>query len=240
MTEIIYGDKIADIYDKLYPSVSTAQIDFLGELAGEGQILELGIGTGRIAIPLLERGFSLHGIEISPRMIEKLRAKPGGEKIVVTQGSFVEIPAPHTYSLIFAAFNTFFGLPTRDDQFNSFKSIEKALVPGGKLVIEAIVPDLSSFTNGKALNLVSVSDDEVELSASVLDTNAQTLMAQKITISESGIRMIPTRLRYAWPSELDLMGELAGLPLAERYGWWDKREFRKGSSSHISVYAKPR
>lgn len=238
MKATIYGDKMADTYDELYPPPSSTQIDFLQSESKEGPVLELGIGTGRVAIPLSQKGLEVHGIEISPRMIEKLKAKPGADKISVTLGSFVDIKTPPKFSLIFATFNTFFGFVTREDQLKAFKSISNALIPGGKFIMEAIIPNVASFNNGQSLSVKSVSQDEVVLRASKLDSTTQTLIEQKIKITEAGIKLIPTELRYAFPSELDLMAESADLSLSDRFGWWDKREFKKGASSYISVYLK--
>lgn len=238
MKETDYGEKYAEVYDSLYPPPSTAMIDFLFEEAGNGPVLELGIGTGRVALELKKRGVNVHGIEISPKMIEVLKRKKGGKSIPVHLSSFSQIPASTKYSMIFAVFNTFFGLLHVEDQVTCFESISKSLLPGGKLVIEAIVPDLSSFSRNQALSVISVDSNEVVLSASLVNVPEQTLHSQKIYISEKGIKMFPTAYRFTWPSELDLMGKNANIPLSQRFSNWNRDPYSRHSNVHVSIYMK--
>jgi len=240
MKEAEYGDKWADIYDDLYPPASTSLIDFLVAEAGPGPVLELGIGTGRVALLLKKKGIDIHGIDASSKMMDKLKEKEGGKDIPVKIGNFIEIQAPPYYSMIYAVFNSFFGLQSREDQIKGFQSISDALLPGGRFIIEAIIPDLSSFDKNQAFSVVSITPTEVVLNASQIDPTAQTLMGQRIHISEGGIKLLPTEFRWVWPSELDLMANSAGLPLIERFGSWTRTPFTQKSTVHISIYEKPK
>lgn len=233
-----YGDRIADVYDE-WPGVPTdtdRAVAFLAELAGRGPILELGIGTGRLALPLVERGFTVSGIDSSAAMVAKLRAKPGGERIRVAMGNFADMAIEGRYALIFVAFNTFFGLLSQDDQLRCFAGVAERLADDGVFVIEAFVPDLGRFDHGQRVGATDVRTDAVYLEASLHDPVAQRVRSQQVVITEQGIRMYPVEVRYAWPSELDLMARLAGLRLRERFGGWSREPFTASSGRHVSVY----
>ncbi|MFA4987300.1 MAG: class I SAM-dependent methyltransferase [Candidatus Brocadiia bacterium] len=236
--EDTYGEKIAHIYDEWYPTCDTVAVQTLCELARGGKVLELGIGTGRFALPLRERGVDIHGIDASPAMVAKLRAKPGGSEIPVTMGNFADVAVEGKYSLVFIAFNTFFALLTQEEQVRCFCSVSDHLAPGGMFLVEAFVPDLSRFAGGQAFRTVGVDDGEVRLDASLHDPMLQQVVSQHIVINENGIKLYPVNLRYAWPSELDLMAQLAGLNLKNRWANWDKSPFTASSGKHISVYEK--
>ncbi len=232
-----YGNKWAEVYDSIYTTVSEHMISFLIERSGSGPVLELGIGTGRIAIELKKQGVDVHGIEISPEMINKLRDKELGKEIPVTTGSFAQIPATPSFSMIYAGFNTFFGLLTPEDQLSCMESISKNLQPGGCLILECMIPDFSNANQNVSVN--SVTPDEVVLSAPARhDYVNQICIENKVIMSESGLKFLPTVIRYAWVNELDLMAKLAGLELSERYFTWYKSPFTKNSTKHISVYQK--
>lgn len=238
MEKTCYGDKIADSYDERYPSVNPAQIDFLAKESGSGPVLELGIGTGRVAIPLKKKGIDIHGIEISQKMVDVLHEKPLGKEIPVTVSDFVEIPNSTKFSLIFSVFNSFFGLTSREEQIKGFQSISDSLLPSGRFIMDGIIPDYSSFSKNQAFSVVSVTSTAVELSASMTDPVSQVTISQKIEITEDGIKLIPTEMRHALPSELDLMAEKAGLKLVNRFGSWDGLPFKTGASGHLSIYEK--
>jgi SAM-dependent methyltransferase len=234
-----YGDRIADVYDEWprLPSTDRA-VAFLADVAGRGPILELGIGTGRLALPLVERGFAVSGIDASAGMVAKLRAKPGAERIRVAMGDFADMAIEGRFALIFVAFNTFFGLLTQDDQLRCFAGVAERLTDDGVFVVEAFVPDVSRFTNGQRVGALAVRPDAVYLETSVHDPMTQRVRSQNVVISEQGVRLYPVEVRYAWPSELDLMARLAGLQLSERFGGWDREPFTATSGAHVSVYER--
>lgn len=235
-----YGERIAGIYDEWYISFEEAAVTTLSQLAGNGRALELGIGTGRLALPLRARGVAIEGVDASPAMVEKLRAKPGGEAISVTLGNFADVEVDGRFSLIFVAFNTFFALLTQAEQVRCFENVAGHLEPGGVFVIEAFVPDLARYSSGRqTLRTLRVSEDEVHLDATLLDPVNQQLTSQHVVLSEQGTRLYPVRLRYAWPAELDLMARLAGLRLRERWGDWQQGKFTADSGRHVSVYERP-
>ena len=231
-----YGDRIAEIYDDLYSKYDPATVDLLTSLAGSRVALELGIGTGRIALPLKERGIIVMGIDTSPAMVSKLKAKPGGAEIEVFMHSFSDFHLDQRFQLIYVVFNTFFNLLTQEEQVRCFRSVSRHLSPEGSFVMEAFVPDLARFTDHQAVRVVNLGEDEVQLETSQVDPVAQQVTAQHLLLSKDGTRMFPVRLRYAWPSELDLMAQIAGLSLRSRWGSWSKEEFSKDSKKHISVY----
>lgn len=233
-----YGERVADVYDDWLHALDSAQaVAALAELAGEGPVLELGIGTGRIALPLQERGHEVHGIDASLAMLEKLRAKPGGERVRTTVGDFADVAVEDSYGLVFVAANTFFGVLTQDDQVRCFRNVQERL-RGGVFVIEAFVPDLARFDPGR-LSVRQVELDSVRLEASRHDPVSQQIDGQAIELRQHGARFFPFRIRYAWPSELDLMARLAGLRLRERWGGWSKQPFTAASRHHVSVYERP-
>ncbi len=231
-----YGERIADIYDEWYHAYDEAAVDTLGELARGGRALELGIGTGRIALPLQQKGIPVHGIDASPAMLARLRAKPDGADLPVTIGNFVDVAVEGQFTLIYVLFNTFYALLTQEEQIRCFENVAGHLSPDGVFVIEAFVPDLTRFSGRQATRTVSINNEEVRLDATLHDPIAQQLTSQHIVLTEQGVRLYPAKLRYAWPSELDLMARLAGLRLRERWGSWTRAAFAADSGKHISVY----
>lgn len=235
-----YGEGIADVYDAWYPGGDPAPIvDRLQALAGDGPVLELGIGTGRVALPLAARGMSVHGIDASPSMIEKLRAKPGGESIPVTIGDFTEFDLHDRFALVFVVFNTFFGILEQDGQVRSFQCVADHLIPGGRFLLECFVPDLGRFDRGQRLAVAAIEDDALRLEAAMYDPVRQRVKAQVVSLTGTGSRFYPLQVRYCWPSELDLMARLAGLELEQRWGGWKEDPFTGDSGMHVSVYRKP-
>ncbi len=201
-------------------------------------MLELAIGTGRLALPLVERGLEVHGIDASERMVEKLRAKPGGDAIPVTMGDFADVGVEGEYRLIFIAFNTLFALLTQDDQLRCFANAAEHLTDDGLFVVEAFRPDLGRFDRGQRTNVFRVDAEQVMLDASRHDPLEQRVDSQHIVITEAGTKLYPVSIRYAFPSELDLMARLAGLELRERWGSWKREPFTADSNRHVSVYAR--
>jgi SAM-dependent methyltransferase len=237
-----YGERIAALYDSwVTPTIdATTQpaIDLLATLAGDGAALELGIGTGRIALPLAQRGISVHGIDASEAMVARLRDKPGGADIRVSIGDFADVAVEGRLRLIYVVFNTFFGLLTQDDQVRCFRNVAEHLDDGGAFVIEAFVPDPTLFDRGQRLSATRVELDRVQLDATRHHAVAQQVTSQHILIGKDGIMLLPVKLRYAWPSELDLMAQLAGLRLDGRYGGWASEPFTDSSAGHVSIYVR--
>ena len=232
-----YGDRIADVYDEWYSDHDPADaVETLAELAGRGPVLELAIGTGRVAVPLAERGLEVHGIDASEAMVGGLRAKPGGAGIPVTIGDFADVGVDGRYSLIFVVFNTFFGLTTQERQVRCFENVAARLGDGGVFVIEAFVPDHARFDRDQRVGVWRVEADRVLLEASRHDAAAQTVETQQIELGRGAPELVPIHIRYAWPSELDLMARLAGLRLLHRWADWRRSDFDGRSGGHVSVY----
>jgi SAM-dependent methyltransferase len=236
-----YGERMAEVYDQ-WPGVppnTEAVVAALTRLAGRGPVLELGIGTGRIALPLAQRGPHVHGIDASPAMVARLRAKPGGEHIPVTIGDFADMAVEGRFTLIFVVFNTFFGLLSQEDQVRCFLGVAQHLTDDGVFVLEAFVPDLSRYDRGQRVEARQVETDRIHLATSIHDPVQQRIMSQQVVLSAEGIRLYPVQVRYAWPSELDLMARLAGLQLKHRWAGWAGEPFTASSGSHVSVYGRP-
>lgn len=234
-----YGDRIAADYDEMHAGLDPAgPVALLHELAGDGPLLELGIGTGRVALPLRERGHAVHGLDASAEMVARLRARPGGAEVPVTLGDFAEFRLEERFSLAYVVFNTFFALLTQEDQVRCFACVAGHLRPGGRFVLECFVPDLGRFHQGQATLTHHVDTDCLRLEATVHDPVAQRSTCQLVTISEAGIRLNPVQIRYAWPSEMDLMARLAGLEREARWGGWERQPFTARSGLHVSVYRK--
>jgi len=239
--ESTYGERIADVYDHFFTTPANAEdaAEFLASIAGKRRVLELGIGTDRIALPLAARGIKVSGIDASPKMVEKMREKPGGDAIPVSIGNFVDIKVPGQFSLIFVAFNTFFGaLLTQEDQVRCFDRVARRLSDDGVFVLEGFVPDLARFDRGQRTSTIHLDSETALIDAVKHDVMRQHVLGAHIAISESGTRYYPLQLRYAWPSELDLMARLAGMRLRERWGGWRREPFTAASQTHVSVYEK--
>jgi len=237
-TESTYGESIADEYDSWFGCANPQMVDRLTELALGGKVLELGIGTGRVALPLRQKGIDIHGIDSSPSMVEKMRFKTEGDEIPVRIASFAQFEVTEKYNLIFVVFNTFFALQSQKEQVTCFQSVLNALIEGGIFLIEAFVPDLHRFDRGQTMRASEIADDHVRIECSRHDLVSQTVTSQTVKISETGTRLYPIKIRYAWPSEMDLMAELAGLVLTERWGGWNKEPFSSESKFHVSIYKK--
>jgi SAM-dependent methyltransferase len=235
-----YGERIAEVYDHWHtvPENADAVVALLAELAGRGPALELGIGTGRIALPLSQRGIEVHGIDASPAMVAKLRAKPGGDRIPVAIADFAAVPIEGRFTLVFVVFNTFFGLLTQADQLGCFEAVARHLTDDGRFLIEAFVPDPSRFDRRQRVSALSVGADAISLEASVHDPVTQRITSQHVMMSTGGVQLYPVHIRYAWPSELDLMARLAGLRLRDRWGGWSREPFSAASATHVSVYGR--
>jgi SAM-dependent methyltransferase len=235
-----YGQQIADIYDDLYSAIENVDTmaGFLAARAKGGRALELGIGTGRVALPLAKRGVEVHGIDGSPAMVAKMRAKSGGLAIPVTIGNFAGLPVEGEFGIIYVVFNTFFSLLTQEEQVACFQQVANHLTLDGVFVIEAFVPDLSRFDRGQRLAATRVQLDEVQIEATVHDLQNQQVNSHHVLISQRGVRLYPVQLRYAWPSERDLMARIAGLRLRERFAGWQREPVTATSAKHVSVFER--
>jgi len=234
-----YGEQIAEVYDEWYGGMSLdtdAAVEFLASEAGKGPILELAIGTGRIALPLAARGLEAHGIDASLAMVAKLGGKPGGDRIQVTIGDFADVGVVGEFSIIYIVFNSIFALLTQEDQIKCFRNVAAHLTENGIFVIEAFVPDLQRFDRNQRLAVEAIEQDHLRIEASQHDPVNQIVEARHVVVNEQGIKTYPLKIRYAWPSELDLIARLAGLRLRDRCGGWRREPFNASSGAHISVY----
>jgi SAM-dependent methyltransferase len=237
-TDATYGERVADVYDDWYETYEEASITMLAELARGGRALELGIGTGRVALQLAAHGVEVQGIDASPAMVERLRAKPGGEAIKVTIGNFAEMAVDGQFSLVYVVFNTFFALSSQEEQVRAFRHARERLAADAYFLIEAFVPDVTRFSGGQANRASKVTAHRVLLDVARHDPLEQRIVGQTVEITNEGVRLYPVQLRYAWPPELDLMARLAGLRLLHRWGGWQREPFTSQSSRHISVYER--
>jgi SAM-dependent methyltransferase len=243
-----YGDRFADVYDDWYGDVTdaaacTAKVVELCRAAGGGPVLELGVGSGRLALPLVEQGIEVHGIDASAAMLERLRAKPGGKSVQVTLGDMAVLDLPHSgaFAVVLVAFNTFFNLASEDAQRRCLGRVAEVLSPGGFFLLEAFVPDSAEGTGiDGALSPRHISADEVVLSVSQRDRAAQTITGQHVHVTEQGIRLRPWHLRYATPEQLDALAADAGLHLAWRAAGWQDEPFSDASGVHVSGYQRGR
>jgi SAM-dependent methyltransferase len=233
-----YGERVAGVYDAWFPSFDPDAIDFLAALAAGGKALELGIGTGRFALPLSKKNVEVHGVDAAESMIAQLRAKQGSDRIVVTKGNFADVPVQGEYTLIYIVFNTFFALLSQEAQVLCFRNVASHLTKAGCFVIEAFVPDVTRFIHGQSNWATTVTADRVELDAGQHDAAAQKVISQRVVITDGDVRLYPVQIRYAWPSEMDLMAQLAGLRLRERWSGWRREPFTSESQKHISVYER--
>lgn len=235
--QMSFGKDDARLYRDSRRGDETAAVALLAELAGPGPALELGIGAGRIALPLAAQGIQVDGIDISPDMLDQLRSKPGGDTLQATLGSFADVPVSGTYRLIFVVWNTFFNLLSQEEQVRCFENVAKHLREDGCFVIEAYVPTfLYRLNNHQYVNAEAIEVDEVRLDVLRHDMATQMLEESHVTLSPAGVRLNPVVQRYAWPSELDLMARIAGLRLHQRWGGWNREPFHTDSELHVSVF----
>ena len=237
-----FGERIAATYDdssaeRFQPAHVDAVADVLAELAGGGRALELGIGTGRIALPLARRGVPVHGIDLSRAMVARLRAKPGADAIGVTIGDFATTRVDGTFSLAYLVFNTINNLTTQEEQVACFRNAAAHLEPGGCFVIEVGVPELRRLPPGQ--NVVPFHVSPTRWAFDSYDTATQAMSSNYVTIDggRGEYRSIP--FRYVWPAELDLMAQLAGMRLRDRWEGWSRQPFTSESRQHVSVWVKP-
>jgi SAM-dependent methyltransferase len=228
-----YDESSADMFE---PAVVEPAVELLAELAGDGRALELGIGTGRIALPLARRGVPVHGIELSRAMAARLRAKPGGAEIGVTIGDFATTRVDGTFSVAYLVFNTIMNLTTQAEQVACFRNAAAHLEPGGCFVIEVGVPRLRRLPPGQTLQAFDLS--ETHWGVDEYDVAAQRLVSHHLALVDGRLERLSLPCRYVWPAELDLMAELAGMRLRERWSGWRREPFTGDSEQHVSVWEK--
>ncbi|WP_097253954.1 class I SAM-dependent methyltransferase [Streptomyces sp. Ag109_G2-15] len=237
-----FGEAVAARYDEssagmFEPEVVAPAVDFLAELAGAGgRALELGVGTGRIALPLRRRGVEVHGIELSRAMVERMRAKPGGAAIGVSIGDFAATKVAGTFSVAYLVYNTIMNLTSQDAQVECFRNAADHLEPGGCFVVEVMVPDLRRLPPGQ--NAVPFRVDDGRLGFDLYDVATQSMSSHHVEVVDGRGSYLAVPFRYVWPAELDLMARLAGLRLRERWDGWSREAFTGESRQHVSVWEK--
>jgi ubiquinone/menaquinone biosynthesis C-methylase UbiE len=238
-----YGETLADIYDDLYPFIPPGAIEALAEMAGHSRkVLELGVGTGRFALPLAEKGLRITGVDASPAMLKVLEAKVGTLEMSFLEDDFAKLEnvTDGPFSLAFCNFSSFFLLLEQEQQINSFQRISELLESGGRFAIEAFSPDVTRYGKDQPVFTGDFHDDtEVIFEAARHDSLSQRVSCRFVRMAHGQFRIIPVELRYCWPSEMDLMARLAGLELENRWASWEKEPFTAQSFRHISVFRKP-
>jgi SAM-dependent methyltransferase len=241
MPQDYFGERAAERYDEssadmFEPAVVDPVVDFLAGLAGQGAALELGIGTGRIALPLSRRGVRVHGIDLSAAMVARLRAKPGAERIGVTIGDFATATVDGRFSVAYLVFNTINNLTSQDEQVACFQNVAAHLEPGGCFVIEVGIPALQRLPPGETVRAFDVSP--THLGFDEYDVVSQGLISHHYSVVDGELEVVSMPFRYVWPSELDLMARLAGMTLRERWSGWTREPFTSDSTRHVSVWEK--
>ena len=238
-----FDEPVAARYDESHaemfrPERVDPAVDLLAELAGKGRALELAIGTGRIAVPLAQRGVPVHGIELSQAMAARLREKPGAEEIDVTIGDFTTTKVDGTFAVAYLVFNTIQNVLTQAEQVATFRNAAAHLDPGGCFVVEVMVPDLQRLPPGETSRPFNLSAEHVGLDE--YDVATQHLWSHHFSLTDGSWRYVKMPFRYVWPAELDLMAELAGMTLRDRWDDWNREPFSSESRKHVSVWEKPR
>jgi SAM-dependent methyltransferase len=238
-TPASYGDSFAgDDFEEIFaflPDLDT-MVDVLAKTAGQGPVLELGVGTGRVARPLAERGIAVDGVDVSSVMLSKLRRSAADLPIRAVQADLAQFTPTRRYSLVFCVWNTFYSLRTSEEQARCVRMVADALLPDGMFVIEAFVPDPEYFADGQEVRVREITADSVSLQVSLHDATRQTVASQHVVIREDRIRLHPHEIRYAWPHEVDEMASTAGLRLKERWAGWRRQPFDGAATEHVSVY----
>ena len=242
MPKDYFGEPVAEHYDESTADLSGPPtvdpvVDFLVDLSFDGTALELGIGTGRIALPLSQRGIRVHGIDLSEAMVSRLRAKPGADRIGVTVGDFATTTVAGRFSVAYLVFNTIMNLTTQDEQISCFQNVAAHLQPGGCFVIEVMVPDLQRLPPGETVRAFTVS--ATRLGFDEYDVASQGLISHHYWAVDDKLEGDSIPFRYVLPAELDLMARLAGMSLRERWSGWKREPFTNDSTKHVSVWEKP-
>ena len=232
-----FDASVAAIYDEtILRSDADACVEFLEPFARGGRALELAIGTGRIALPLAARGVRVDGVDLSVAMVDRLRAKPGGDAIAVTIGDMADVPVEGTYRLIFVVANSLTNLASQEEQVRCFENVAAHLTDDGSFVVDSYLPEPRWLDEGQYVAVEQISADFVRLDMSQIDRVAQVLDETHVHISAEDVKLYPVVTRYIWPSEMDLMARLAGLRLHERWAGWNRQPFTGSAGSFVSVY----
>ncbi len=237
-----FDEQVAATYDESEGDMFAADaiepvVDLLAELAGDGRALELGIGTGRIALPLAQRDVEVHGIELSTAMVARMRAKPGGDAIPVTIGDFATTTVDGSFSVAYLVFNTIMNLTTQAAQVACFRNATAHLEPGGTFVVEVMLPELQRLPPGETFRAYNVTG--TSWSIDEYDVANQGLISHHVEVIDGTVDRLSIPFRYVWPAELDLMAQLAGLTLRDRWAGWQREPFTSDSTKHVSIWAKP-
>ena len=239
----MWEQDIADVYDLTTApmfdrSVVGPTVDFLEEAAHGGAALEFAVGTGRIALPLAARGLRVHGIELSPHMVERLRSKPGAASVDVTTGDMTTTRVNGSFALVYLVFNTIMNVTTQAEQVAVFRNAAAHLEPDGRFVVEVVVPQLRRLPVGEAGRVFTLETDHVGIET--FDDLVDQVSWSHHWMSIDG-RLVrhSAPYRYVWPSELDLMAQLAGMTLRERWGDWTRTRFTSETTRHVSVWEQP-
>jgi methyltransferase family protein len=241
VAETHFDDWVARRYERLWPelfdpAVIDPTVGFLANLAGAGPALELGIGTGRIALPLNRRGVAVHGIELSPAMVARLQAQPGADAIGVTVGDFAKARVGRTFRLAYLLRNTITNLTSQDEQVECFGNVAAQLEPGGLFVIENYIPELQRLPPGETTHVFTATP--VHVGFEEYDVASQIAVSHHYWVIDGQLKTFSSPHRYVWPAELDLMARLAGMTLRERWSDWHRTPFTSESRSHISTWEK--
>ena len=220
------------------PALLDPCVDVLAALAGDGPALEFAVGTGRVALPLSARGVPVSGIELSPHMAERLRAKPGADAVPVTVGDMTTTRVDGPFTLVYLVFNTIENVTSQDEQVAVFANAAAHLAPGGRFVVEVEVPSLPGLPSGERGRVFDLSPGHVGIDTHD-DPVGQLLSSHHWTLIDGRWVQDCGQYRYVWPSELDLMARLAGLRLEHRWSGWDRSPFTADSASQVAVYRKP-
>jgi SAM-dependent methyltransferase len=229
-----FDETAAEMFGK---TVLDPAVDFLAAIADGGPVLEFGSGTGRVALPLAERGLEVRGIELSQAMVEKMREKPGGDEVDVAIGDFSTTTVEGSFRLVFVVWNTITNLVTQQAQVACFRNAAAHLASGGRFVVEVFVPSLQRLPVGDRFQVFHGSESYWGIDE--IDVVTQQATSHHLEIVDGKVDRLSVPYRYVWPSELDLMAELAGLTLEDRYGGWQRQPFTAESTDHVSVWRKP-
>jgi SAM-dependent methyltransferase len=237
-----FGESVAATYDEATaemsgPDIVDSTVDVLAGLAKGGRALELGVGTGRIALPLASRGVPVHGIDMSRAMVDRMHAKPGGEAIGVTIGDFATTRVEGTFSVAYLVFNTIMNLTTQEAQVSCFRNVAAHLEPGGCFLIEVVIPELRKLPPGQSI--VPLHAGPTRWAFDSYDVATQAMSSNYVEVVDGRGEYTRFPFRYVWPAELDLMAQLAGLRLRERWDGWTGEPFTSESRQHVSVWEKP-
>ncbi|MCU1345631.1 MAG: hypothetical protein JWL70_1897 [Acidimicrobiia bacterium] len=237
----VYGSAIADEYDGLYAGYwdTDSAVACLAALAGDGPLLEFGIGTGRLAIPLAQQGLEVHGIDGSAEMVQRLIENHSGPEIPVAIGDFSTADVGRRFALVLLAVNTIFALPDQQAQVRCFANAARHLLPGGRFVVEAWLPDLAAFQRPRLVRPRILNADRISIEVVELDPVNQMMRTTQAVFRDGSVRLYPANHRYAWPAEMDLMAQLAGFELEDRWSNWQREPFTATSTNHVSVYRLP-